>query len=447
VSVNHVVLLHQLAGGFKVSELYTVFLHFGNVGEVYVPLKCDRRGRRFGFVKFQDVVDEEVLGFRLGEVWLGDSRLELNKARFGRVVKVVVPVPVRKKATRGSGLEVSKVLSFKQVVAHESSIDAAIPTVLRRAVVQPSEVRLKELESCFVAALSYHREPKLVRQSLMLGGLEKIGVTSMGANMVLLKAEDPQLIEEADRRCDPWWRGLFKSVKRWAPNMVAKHRMVRLRVFGLPLHVWEEKTFKLLGALFGDFVDFDEETIGFNRFDMARLCVCSPSLVFINERIRLEVMGAVFDVWVMEEVVSAEGFRRSEDSGWEEVSSESSHGGGVQPELRSKAGSISSHGGVDVGGCGRKEVESGKGPMIAASPSSGLRLILDEEGTQVPESPLMIGGIDPLKKLEASSLFERKNVLGFSFSTPGNENKVRLEKMEVLDVEKKVIRENRSVIQ
>ncbi|AES87876.2 hypothetical protein MTR_4g036280 [Medicago truncatula] len=74
---------------------------------------------------------------------------------------------------------------------------------------------------------------------------------------------------------------------------------------------------------------------------------------------------------------------------------------------------------------------------MAVSPSSGFRLILDEEVTQVPESSLMNGEIDPLKKLEASSLFERQNVMGFSFTTPGKENKDRVENMQVADVDKK----------
>jgi len=63
----------NLPEGFKVSELWTIFLGFGKVGEVYVPLKCDPWGHRFEFVKFQEVVDDEVLGYKLGEVWLGEN--------------------------------------------------------------------------------------------------------------------------------------------------------------------------------------------------------------------------------------------------------------------------------------------------------------------------------------------------------------------------------------
>lgn len=74
----------NLPEGFKVSALYSVFHRFGKVEEVYVPLRCDRLGKRFGFVKFQEVSDVEEMESRLREVWLGDTRLKVNAARFGR---------------------------------------------------------------------------------------------------------------------------------------------------------------------------------------------------------------------------------------------------------------------------------------------------------------------------------------------------------------------------
>jgi len=62
-------------------------------------------------------------------------------------------------------------------VVQQSQIGAS-PVVLRRVVVVPSESRMKALESCFVAKLSFHREALQVQNSLMLGGLKNIYVTS-----------------------------------------------------------------------------------------------------------------------------------------------------------------------------------------------------------------------------------------------------------------------------
>lgn len=142
-----------------------------------------------------------------------------------------------------------------------------------------------------MATLSFQREAQHGQNSLVLGGMKSIPVSSMGDNMVLLKSDEPLLIEKAECRKDQWWRGLFKTVKRWLPHMVAKQRRILIRLYGLPMHVWEEQSFKKLGALFGEFLDFDEATINLSRLDMATLFVGTTSMAFINEQIRVEVMG------------------------------------------------------------------------------------------------------------------------------------------------------------
>ncbi|KAK2449425.1 SC35 splicing factor [Trifolium repens] len=46
------------------GDLWKTFREFGRVGEVYIPKKLDRRGRRFTFVKFKEVEDVEALSER-----------------------------------------------------------------------------------------------------------------------------------------------------------------------------------------------------------------------------------------------------------------------------------------------------------------------------------------------------------------------------------------------
>jgi hypothetical protein len=67
-----------------VLEMHTLFGSFGRIGEVYVPLKCDKQDRRFGFVKFKEVADLDLMEASLEEVWWGECKLKLNRARFGR---------------------------------------------------------------------------------------------------------------------------------------------------------------------------------------------------------------------------------------------------------------------------------------------------------------------------------------------------------------------------
>jgi hypothetical protein len=104
---------------------------------------------------------------------------------------------------------------------------------------------------------------------------------------------------------------------------------------GLPLHVWEEESFKQLGGIYGSFLDFDEDTIGFKRLDFARILVNTSRMGLIDEHLKLEVMGASYDVWVVEEQVLVVSGKIVESQELEVASSMSSHNGCMreQPEL------------------------------------------------------------------------------------------------------------------
>ena len=72
------------------------------------------------------------------------------------------------------------------------------------------------------------------------------------------------------------------------------------RVYGIPLHVWDEPFFKLLGSMFGTFQDFDEETVMANRLDYARILVSSPRMNLIEGQIQISVVGTSYLLWAVE---------------------------------------------------------------------------------------------------------------------------------------------------
>jgi len=57
-------------------DLWKLFDRFGRVGEVFLPSKRDKWGRRFGFVKFKEVSNEEELsrGWRKSGGEIGNRR-------------------------------------------------------------------------------------------------------------------------------------------------------------------------------------------------------------------------------------------------------------------------------------------------------------------------------------------------------------------------------------
>ncbi|KAK2375109.1 zinc finger CCCH domain-containing protein [Trifolium repens] len=69
---------------FNVGDLWKIFAHYGSVGDVYIPNKVDKRGKKFAFVKFKGVKEVEELARRLEDVWSGTFKLWVNLARFDR---------------------------------------------------------------------------------------------------------------------------------------------------------------------------------------------------------------------------------------------------------------------------------------------------------------------------------------------------------------------------
>ncbi|MCI59636.1 RNA recognition motif, partial [Trifolium medium] len=61
-------------------DLWKKFARFGRVGEVYIPSKLDKRGNKFGFVKFKEVKNIVELCVQLQEIWCGNFKLRVNVA-------------------------------------------------------------------------------------------------------------------------------------------------------------------------------------------------------------------------------------------------------------------------------------------------------------------------------------------------------------------------------
>lgn len=70
---------------------------------------------------------------------------------------------------------------------------------------------------------------------------------------------------------------------------------------GIPLHIWDEPFFKILGSKFRTFHDFDEDTVMANRLDYVRILVSSTKMNFIDEQMRLQVMGVEYSLRVVED--------------------------------------------------------------------------------------------------------------------------------------------------
>jgi RNA recognition motif-containing protein len=66
------------------SELWKLFSRYWKVGEVYIPDKLDKAGKRFGFARFEDVDDRQKLLEKIEATWIGTYKIRANLPKFTR---------------------------------------------------------------------------------------------------------------------------------------------------------------------------------------------------------------------------------------------------------------------------------------------------------------------------------------------------------------------------
>jgi hypothetical protein len=299
------------------GDLWKLFTRFGSVSDVYIPNKVDKRGRRFGFVKFKDVRDEAALSKSLEEVWCDNVKLWVNRARFGKGEEKVKSAPkpgfsLLKKD--GEDTSVKDDVSFKSMlVGNKSGGEVTVQGGEKKKFrlnsvgdLAPLELQVcdntwKELSMSKVAFLRNTVDFHAVADRLALDRNHEVKARQMGGNMVLLQSPCEGELAEVLKCNKQWFDHCFSKVISWKPNMLSESREIWIQVFGLPLHAWDENSFKRLAGRFGVFLDFDEATIEKQRLDVARVKLRTLRRGVIDTVIQLLVMGEFFDVWVVEE--------------------------------------------------------------------------------------------------------------------------------------------------
>jgi hypothetical protein len=136
---------------------------------------------------------------------------------------------------------------------------------------------------------------------LVMEGQHEVTATFMGGNMVLLQCPCEGELEEVMKFNSGWWDQCFSKILPWKPNFVSESREIWIQIYGIPLHAWEEGSFKMVAGRFGVFVDFDEATVAKQRLDVARVKLRTVRRGMIDTVLQLKVQGSSFDVWVVEE--------------------------------------------------------------------------------------------------------------------------------------------------
>lgn len=63
---------------WSVKDIFFEFKDLGVIDEIFIPAKKDRRGQKYGFVRFVDVADEKMVERKLNNIWLDERKINVN---------------------------------------------------------------------------------------------------------------------------------------------------------------------------------------------------------------------------------------------------------------------------------------------------------------------------------------------------------------------------------
>ncbi|GJX32206.1 nucleotide-binding alpha-beta plait domain-containing protein [Tanacetum coccineum] len=246
------------------KELFHACNQYGHVVDSFIPTKKSKNGKRFGFVRFINVFNEERLVNNLCTVWIDRYKIHANIARFQR--------PDAKK----EGTGVKKSYAFP------------LPNEHLKTNVKAGE-GVKEFAS-------------LANLKLALGneGFVDITIKYMGELWVMLEFNSEESKNKFnDNVSVASW---FSQIIEASTDFEIEGRIAWVEVEGIPFKLWSGNTFSRIAIKWGKLLDVDDqEEICFHS---KRLCIHMKLGKSINEEFKIIYRGKTY--WI----------RANETSGW-----------------------------------------------------------------------------------------------------------------------------------
>ncbi|GAU43941.1 hypothetical protein TSUD_284480 [Trifolium subterraneum] len=324
--------LFHLRKGFEVC---------GILEDVYVARKRNVHGEVYGFVKFSNVKNAYKLEKALNVVSFGNFRVFARVARFdkhdvvdGRIpgmnkcetkaaeIVGVISGPAAKGEANVEGVQVGDVFvrlwgeKEKEVVIGVS--EKGVSKIIGHSE-QPKETESAREVSIFVCKYTPSMEDVLWAQSgvvaTIINGeavtvvqhrIEDAGFTGLviiplGANKVLIRSvsvSDAATVIDGARE---FFNLVFSNLVRWNKEVVSSQRGAWVRLYGIPLHAWNDNFFKLWVLDYRRYLRADSSTIDKERLDFARILLATTSLEVVKRVEKVLVDGELIEVKVVEE--------------------------------------------------------------------------------------------------------------------------------------------------
>ena len=139
------------------------------------------------------------------------------------------------------------------------------------------------------------------QQRIIDVGFPNVIVTPLGGDRVLLNCTGKDKFSKVYEGAQDFFGMLFSNFQKWSKSLVRYERGALLRVYGIPVHAWNDIFFRHCVSGIGHFLYVDECTADKTRLDFARILIETPHIDILNRLSEFVIDGRCYGIKIVEE--------------------------------------------------------------------------------------------------------------------------------------------------
>ncbi|GJV23313.1 nucleotide-binding alpha-beta plait domain-containing protein [Tanacetum coccineum] len=289
------------------KELFHACKQYGHVVDSFIPSKKSKNGKRFGFVRFINVFNEERLVNNLCTIWIDRHKLHANVARFQRPqVKKEGdggkqnndhPSP---KQTLKTNMPMRDGKTYMGVLKGDKHTEVQLMQPEPALVLGDECLVSKEMSKALFGRVKEFASLANLRLAMSDEGFVDLKIKYMGELWVMLEfnSEESKLKFKVNVSVASW----FSQIIEASLDFTVEGRIAWVEVEGIPFKLWSGNSFSRIASKWGKLLDVDDQED--SCFHSKRLCIHTKSGNNIREEFKVIHRGKAF--WI----------RANETQGW-----------------------------------------------------------------------------------------------------------------------------------
>jgi len=141
----------------------------------------------------------------------------------------------------------------------------------------------------------------LIQNRVEDAGFKDIDIIPLEADKVFVHSLSGANVSEIVGNAKQFFDLIFYNMVHWKKEVLPFQRGAWIRLYGIPIHAWNESFFKLCVLDCGRYLRADNCSLNRERFDYARVLISTASLDAINITDQILVDGMLVEVKIIEE--------------------------------------------------------------------------------------------------------------------------------------------------